>query len=102
MSRAHRPNIVVINPDQMRWDYASCYGNPFIETRNIDALAARGTRFHKAFTAAPACGPSRASFLTGRYPSEHGVRSYGGDLDLAYPNALSQRGKAPEDFPERH
>lgn len=94
MHNSDRPNIVVINPDQMRWDYASCYGHPFIATSNIDALAASGTRFEHAFTAAPACGPSRASFLTGRYPCEHGVRSYGGDLDLAHPNALTELGRA--------
>ena len=74
-------NIVIINPDQMRWDYASCYGHPFIGTTNLDSLAQLGTRFHSAFVASPHCGPSRCSFLTGQYPNEHGVRTYSGTLD---------------------
>lgn len=89
-----RPNIVIINPDQMRWDYASCYGHPFIETRNLDRLAQMGTRFERAFTSSPACGPSRVSFLTGQYPIEHGVRQYGGTYDQAKPNALRVLGEA--------
>ncbi|TCT04217.1 sulfatase [Aquabacter spiritensis] len=89
-----RPNIVIINPDQMRWDYASCYGHPFIETKNIDRLAAIGTRFERAFSASPMCGPSRTSFLTGKYPLEHGIRQYGGTYDPALPNALSILGNA--------
>lgn len=88
------PNIVVINPDQMRWDYASCYGHPFIDTKNLDRLAAMGTRFERAFAASPMCGPSRTSFLTGQYPIEHGIRQYGGTYDQAKPNALRVLGEA--------
>lgn len=89
-----RPNIVIINPDQMRWDYASCYGHPFIDTKNLDRLAAMGTRFERAFAASPMCGPSRTSFLTGLYPIEHGIRQYGGTYDQAKPNALRILGEA--------
>lgn len=89
-----RPNIVIINPDQMRWDYASCYGHPFIETKHLDRLAAMGTLFEKAFVSCPMCGPSRTSFLTGQYPIEHGVRNYGGDYDQSKPNALHVLGEA--------
>lgn len=90
----NKKNIVIINPDQMRWDYASCYGHPFIDTRHLDALTKIGTRFNKAFTACPMCGPSRTSFLTGLYPIEHGVRQYGGNYDQNAPNALSIIGSA--------
>lgn len=89
-----RPNIVIINPDQMRWDYASCYGHPFINTRHLDRLAEIGTRFERAFTSSPMCGPSRTSFLTGQYPIEHGVRQYGGTYDQKKPNALKILGEA--------
>ena len=89
-----RPNIVIINPDQMRWDYASCYGHPFINTRNLDRLARMGTRFERAFASCPMCGPSRASFLTGQYPIEHGIRQYGGTYDQKKPNALKVLGDA--------
>lgn len=94
MTERKPPNIVVINPDQMRWDYASCYGHPFIDTRHIDRLAAMGTRFEHAFAACPMCGPSRTSFLTGTYPNEHGVRHFGGNYDPGRPNALAVLGEA--------
>lgn len=65
-------NILFIMCDQIRWDYLSCTGHPHLETPNIDALAARGVIFDRAFCQAPVCGPSRASFYTGRYAASHG------------------------------
>jgi len=59
--------------DQLRWDYLSCNGHPWLQTPNIDRLAADGVNFTRAFCQAPLCGPSRASFYTGRYMSSHGV-----------------------------
>ena len=66
-------NILFIMCDQLRQDYLSCYGHPKLHTSNIDSLAARGVRFTNAYCQAPLCGPSRASFYTGRYMSSHGV-----------------------------
>jgi arylsulfatase A-like enzyme len=94
MTTAKKPNIVIINPDQMRWDYASCYGHPFINTKNLDRLAAMGTRFEYAFASCPMCAPSRTSFLTGQYAIEHGVRNYGGMFPQQRPNALRNLGEA--------
>lgn len=88
------PNIVIINPDQMRWDYTTHAGHPFIDTANMNRLAAMGTTFTQAYTACPMCGPSRAAFVTGRYPAEHGVRDYGGTMDPAQANALTSLGAA--------
>lgn len=65
--------ILFIMCDQLRWDYLSCYGHPSIGTPNIDRLAETGVRFTRAYCQAPLCGPSRASFYTGRYMSSHGV-----------------------------
>ncbi|MBO0764153.1 MAG: sulfatase-like hydrolase/transferase [Hyphomicrobiaceae bacterium] len=59
--------------DQLRWDYLSCAGHPHLATPNIDALAARGVRFTRAYVQSPVCGPSRMSFYTGRYVASHGA-----------------------------
>ena len=66
-------NILFIMCDQLRWDYLSCYGHPHLHTPHIDALAERGVRFDRAYCNAPICGPSRASFYTGRSMFSHGV-----------------------------
>ncbi|MFN4231379.1 sulfatase-like hydrolase/transferase, partial [Parvibaculum sp.] len=67
-----RPNFLVIITDQHRPDHCGFYGNPTIRTPNLDGLAARGTRFDKAYVANPICMPNRASIFTGRLPSAHG------------------------------
>jgi len=65
-------NILFIMCDQLRWDYLSCTGHPSLHTPNIDALAARGVNFSRAYVQSPVCGPSRMSFYTGRYMRSHG------------------------------
>jgi len=66
-------NILFIMCDQLRWDYLSCAGHPFLHTPNIDGLARRGVRFSRAYVQSPVCGSSRMSFYTGRYVSSHGA-----------------------------
>ena len=66
-------NILFIMADQLRADYLSCYGHPTIRTPNLDALAAQGVRFTRAYCQSPICGASRMSFYTGRYMSSHGA-----------------------------
>ncbi|MEP3275545.1 MAG: alkaline phosphatase family protein [Stappiaceae bacterium] len=65
-------NILFIMADQLRWDYLSCYGHPHLQTPNIDRLAAKGVRFDRAYVQSPVCGPSRASYYTGRTVFSHG------------------------------
>jgi len=65
-------NILFVMADQLRWDYLSCTGHPFLKTPNIDAIAAKGVRFDAAYVQSPVCGPSRASFYTGRTTFSHG------------------------------
>jgi len=81
-----RYNIVIINPDQLRWDYISPNGHPFVDTKHLSRLAAMGTNFRQAFCSCPMCGPSRTSAVTGRYPSEHGVRDYAGRMHPDHPS----------------
>jgi len=72
-----KPNFLYIMVDQHRADWLGCYGHPVVKTPNIDALAANGTRFDEFHVATPVCMPNRASFMTGRMPSVHGLRYNG-------------------------
>ena len=73
---AERMNVLFIISDDLTATALSCYGNTICQTPNIDRLAARGTRFTRAFCNATYCGPSRASFLSGYYPHATGVLGY--------------------------
>jgi len=64
-----RPNILWICTDQQRYDTIHALGNKYIRTPNIDTLVETGTAFAHAYCQSPICTPSRASFLTGMYPS---------------------------------
>lgn len=68
-----RPNLLIIYPDQMRYDAMGCSGNPVIRTPQIDRLAAEGVQFTEAYTSYPICCPFRASMLTGKYAQGHGM-----------------------------
>jgi len=63
-----RPNIVLINTDDLGYGDLSCYGSQAIETPNIDRLAREGVRFTDFHSCDAVCTPSRAGLLTGRYP----------------------------------
>ncbi|MFV0295505.1 MAG: sulfatase [Hyphomicrobiaceae bacterium] len=66
-----KPNILWICTDQQRWDTLSYFGFPGADTPNIDRLARKGVAFERTYCQSPICTPSRASFLTGRYPISH-------------------------------
>ena len=66
-------NILFIMYDQLRFDYLSCAGHPFLHTPNFDRVAEMGVRFTNAYVQSPVCGASRMSFYTGRYVSSHGA-----------------------------
>ena len=65
-------NIIFYFPDQQRWDTCGCFGQPLDITPNLDALAREGVKFDNAFSPQPVCGPCRALFQTGKYPTETG------------------------------
>lgn len=79
-------NVLFIMCDQLRWDYLSCNGHPHLETPNIDALAADGVNFTHSYVQSPFCGPSRMSFLTGRYVISHGATWNGVPLSVGQLN----------------
>ena len=67
-----RKNILLYFTDQQRADTCGCYGQKLPITPVLDQLAREGTRFEYAFTAQPVCGPCRALFQTGKWPTETG------------------------------
>ena len=78
-------NVLFIFSDEHDPRYMGCSGHPFVHTPNLDALAARGTRFANAWTPCPVCVPARASLATGRYVHEIGY----------WDNAIAYDGRVP-------
>jgi len=78
-------NLLFIITDQQRADALSCAGNPILKTPYIDSIANEGVRFTNYFCSTPICMPNRASFFTGLYPSVHGTRSNGINLNPNLP-----------------
>ncbi len=72
---AARPNILWFIADDMSPNF-SCYGEKLIETPHVDRLAREGTRFSRAFTAAPVCSPCRSGFITGMYQTAIGAHHH--------------------------
>ncbi|MGY8767954.1 MAG: sulfatase [Pirellulales bacterium] len=70
-------NVLFIISDDLTATALSCYGNKVCQTPNIDAIAASGTRFTRAYCQGTYCGPSRASFMSGYYPHATGSLGYG-------------------------
>ncbi|MDA1316095.1 MAG: sulfatase-like hydrolase/transferase [Acidobacteria bacterium] len=70
---ASRPNFVFILADDLGYGDLGIYGHRSIRTPNIDRMAAEGVRLTEFYAAAPTCTPSRAAFLTGRYPKRSGM-----------------------------
>ena len=65
-------NIIFYFSDQQRWDTCGCFGQPLAVTPNLDALAREGVKFDNAFSPQPVCGPCRALFQTGKWPTQTG------------------------------
>lgn len=74
-----RPNILLLMSDNHSWNHLGCYGDPVVDTPNVDAMAERGVRFTHAFCASPSCAPARAGLLTGQDPwrLEEGANLWG-------------------------
>lgn len=71
-----RPNILWYCTDQQRFDTIGALGNPYVQTPTLDGLVEEGVAFTHAYCQSPICTPSRASFMTGLYPSRvHNTRN---------------------------
>ncbi len=73
---AKPPNVVFILTDNHGAWTLGCYGNKDIRTPNIDRMAAEGMLFERAMSSNPVCSPTRATYLTGLIPSQHGLHSF--------------------------
>jgi arylsulfatase A len=67
-ARSRRPNVVLINCDDLGYGDLGCYGSTLNKTPTLDRLAAEGIRFDSFYMASPVCSPSRGALLTGCYP----------------------------------
>jgi len=68
-----KTRVVVIMTDTQRWDMVGCYGNPDMRTPCLDHLASQGTRFERAYTTSPVCGPARSGLFCGTAPHSNGM-----------------------------
>lgn len=73
VSSQGKPDIIYIMADDLGWADIGCYGNLEIKTPNLDRIARGGVKFTQAYAAAPVCTPTRAAFMTGRYPARVAV-----------------------------
>jgi uncharacterized sulfatase len=85
-----KPNILLITSDQQHWNTLGAF-NPEISTPHLDRLGREGTTFTRAYCPNPTCTPTRASIITGTYPSQHGAWTLGTKL-------LEDRHTVGEDF----
>ncbi|XP_033003353.1 arylsulfatase D-like [Lacerta agilis] len=82
-----RPNILLIMADDLGYGDLGCFGNDTLRTPNIDQLAREGVKLTQQIAAASLCTPSRASFLTGRYPIRSGMVSIHGTRVITWAGA---------------
>jgi len=92
------PNVVFITIDTLRADHLACYGYKRIHTPNIDALAASGTRFERAYTPVPVTLPAHTVIFTGTYPMLNGMHDFSGNKlgagQVTLASLLQQQGYA--------
>src|SRR4051794_3687423 len=89
-----RPNILLIMTDEHRADCLGIAGHPVVQTPNLDAVAAAGVRFERAYSACPVCIPARRTLMTGQRARTHGVfNDYDTPLDgPTLPGELARAG----------
>lgn len=80
-----RPNIVLIQADQLAAAALGAYGNAVVQSPHLDALAQEGITFDRAYCNSPLCAPSRASMMTGQLPSQIGAYDNGADFPASVP-----------------
>ncbi|RAV28092.1 sulfatase [Sinomicrobium soli] len=74
---AKKPNVILINADDLGWADLGCMGSGYYETPNIDRLGREGMLFTQAYASAANCAPSRAHMITGLWGPRHGIYTVG-------------------------
>jgi choline-sulfatase len=102
-------NVILLMTDQHRWDCLGCYGNPVIQTPNLDRLAKEGTIFTNGYTAVPSCIPARACLLTGMNQWNTGIlgmgrgqKKMGTGFDHTLPGELTAAGYQTQGVGKMH
>jgi len=83
--RTEKPNVILFLVDDLGYTDLGFTGSTFYETPNLDALARKGAFFDNAYAANPVCSPTRASILTGKYPSRIGLTNHSGSAGARGP-----------------
>jgi len=94
MNTRQRPNLLYIHTDQHNPYVTGCYGDPLVQTPNLDRLAANGVVFTNAYCNSPICVPSRMAMLTGRHPYQNAVWTNSHSLDSSIPTLAHAMGAA--------
>ena len=71
-----KPNVIFLLTDDQGWGDAAAWGHPYYKTPNLDRLTREGRRFGQFYAANPVCSPSRAAFMTGRYPARFRIHGH--------------------------
>ena len=94
LAAAPQPNILFVLSDDHSYPFLSCYGDPNVRTPTLDRLAAEGMKFHRFFTSAPQCVPSRAAYLTGRSAVAARMTRFSSPLpgdEITFPELLREK-----------
>ena len=86
--RQDKPNVILFLVDDLGYTDLGVTGSTFYETPRLDALAKRGVFFDNAYAANPVCSPTRASVLTGKYPSRIGLTNHSGSSGARGPKYI--------------
>ena len=93
-SSGPRPHILFLLSDDHSYPFLGCYGDSNVKTPTLDRLAAQGMKFHRFFTAAPQCVPSRAALMTGRSPVAARMTRFTSPLprdEITFPELLREK-----------
>lgn len=94
MPERPRPSLLYIHSDQHNPYVTGCYGDPLVQTPNLDRLAQNGAMFENAYCCSPICVPSRMSMLTGQHPYQNRVWTNQHGLDSSIPTFAHAMGAA--------